>query len=44
MHMDSSFDADIMLLLQEKALVYKLFYKNDESVIDTLENFVLQKG
>ena len=40
--MDSSFDADIMLLLQNKALVYKFFYKNDDQ--NTLENFVLQKG
>ena len=34
--MNSLFDASIMLSLQDKALNIKLFYKNDQTVTDTL--------
>ena len=42
--MNCSFDACIMLSLQDKAVIIKLFYKNDESVADTLRKFRSVKG
>ena len=41
--MDFSFDAGIMLLLQDKALIIKFFYKNGESVRDALRKFCTAK-
>ena len=44
MHKDSSFDAGIMLSLQDKALLIKLFYKNGESATSTLRKFRTTKA
>ena len=44
MQMISSFNAGIMLSLQDKALIIKLFYQNDESITVALKKFRTAKG